>query len=231
MFKSTYLRAFMHINAYSLLGEGCYFKSRNGTKSAVALHVEWGVFMRKYVRTYSPFLVYFVCVALAYFLCFYLFPKYNAALAYLGFLIIYTYIDIGVFILGFFMGKIIVKRSIDISFLLCLIYALISFGLMLLIGSLKYVFYDYMYSNFTFTFSIFIESLGDRDSLFVSIGTLISFFIGEIVEYINNKSNSWRIELDSWNAFMHKVKKNGQRIIRLWPLPDIFISRYSCLTR
>ena len=58
------------------------------------------------------------------------------------------------------------------------------------IGSLKYVFYDYMYSNFTFTFSIFIESLGDRDSLFVSIGTLISFFIGEIVEYINNKSNS-----------------------------------------
>ena len=87
--------------------------------------------MRKFVRTYSPFLVYFVCVALAYFLCFYLFPKYNAALAYLGFLIIYTYIDIGVFILGFFMGKIIVKRSIDISFLLCLIYALISFGLML----------------------------------------------------------------------------------------------------
>ncbi|RGS41613.1 hypothetical protein [Roseburia hominis] len=146
--------------------------------------------MRKFVRTYSPFLVYFVCVTLAYFLCFYLFPKYNAALAYLGFLIIYTYIDIGVFILGFFMGKIIVKRSIDISFLLCLIYALISFGLMLLIGSLKYVFYDYMYSNFTFTFSIFIESLGDRDSLFVSIGTLISFFIGEIVEYINNKSNS-----------------------------------------
>lgn len=43
--------------------------------------------MRKFVRTYSPFLVYFVCVALAYFLCFYLFPKYNAALAYLGFLI------------------------------------------------------------------------------------------------------------------------------------------------
>lgn len=93
--------------------------------------------MRKFVRTYSPFLVYFVCVALAYFLCFYLFPKYNAALAYLGFLIIYTYIDIGVFILGFFMGKIIVKRSIDISFLLCLIYALISFGLMLLIGLLE----------------------------------------------------------------------------------------------
>ena len=36
----------------------------------------------------------------SYFLCFYLFPKYNAALAYLGFLIIYTYIDIGGFILG-----------------------------------------------------------------------------------------------------------------------------------
>ena len=46
--------------------------------------------MRKFVRTYSPFLVYFVCVALAYFVCFYLFPKYNAALAYFGFLITKT---------------------------------------------------------------------------------------------------------------------------------------------
>ena len=139
------------------------------------------------------------------------------------------------------MGKIIVKRSIDISFLLCLIYALISFGLMLLIGSLKYVFYDYMYSNFTFTFSIFIESLGDRDSLFVSIGTLISFFIGEIVEYINNKSNSWRIELDNWNAFMHKVKikKSGKGLYDydLYPIslfPDIHVGQdrhgyFSCV--
>lgn len=139
--------------------------------------------MRKFVRTYSPFLVYFVCVTLAYFVFFYLLPKYNEALAYLGFLIIYTYIYIGVFILGFFMGKIIVKRSKDISFLLCLIYSLISFGLMLLIGSLEYVFYYYMYNNFTYTFSIFIKSLGDIDSLFVSIGTFISFSIGEFVEY------------------------------------------------
>lgn len=61
--------------------------------------------MRKFVRTYSPFLVYFVCVALAYFLCFYLFPKYNAALAYLGFLIIYTYIDMGGGYFRFFYGK------------------------------------------------------------------------------------------------------------------------------
>lgn len=95
----------------------------------------------------------------------------------------YTYIYIGVSILGFFMGKIIAKRSIDISFLLCLIYALISFGLMLLIGSLKYFFYYYMYCNFTYSFSFFIESLGDIDSLFVSIGTFISFLIGEFVEY------------------------------------------------
>ena len=100
--------------------------------------------MRKFVRTYSPFLVYFVCVALAYFVFFYLLPKYNEALAYLGFLIIYAYIYIGVFILGFFMGKIIAKRSIDISFLLCLIYSLISFGLMLLIGSLKFFLLSYV---------------------------------------------------------------------------------------
>ena len=140
--------------------------------------------MRKYVRTYSPFLLYFVCVTLAYFVFFYLLPKYNEALALLGFLIIYTYIYIGVFILGFFMGKIIAKRSIDISFLLCLVYALISFGLMLLIGSLKYFFYYYMYCNFTYSFSIFIESLVDIDSLFVSIGTFISFLIGEFVEYM-----------------------------------------------
>lgn len=72
--------------------------------------------MRKFVRTYSPFLVYFVCVALAYFLCFYLFPKYNAALAYLGFLIIYTYIDIGVFILGFFMEKSLSNAALTLAF-------------------------------------------------------------------------------------------------------------------
>lgn len=72
--------------------------------------------MRKFVRTYSLFLVYFVCVALAYFLCFYLFPKYNAALAYLGFLIIYTYIDIGGFILGFFMGKSLSNAALTLAF-------------------------------------------------------------------------------------------------------------------
>ena len=71
--------------------------------------------MRKFVRTYSPFLVYFVCVALAYFLCFYLFPKYNAALAYLGFLIIYTYIDIGVFILGFFNTENVVFWKVELT--------------------------------------------------------------------------------------------------------------------
>ena len=31
--------------------------------------------MRKFVRTYSPFLVYFVCVALAYFFVFIYFPN------------------------------------------------------------------------------------------------------------------------------------------------------------
>lgn len=72
--------------------------------------------MRKFVRTYSPFLVYFVCVALAYFLCFYLFPKYNAALAYLGFLIIYTYIDIGVFILGFLWEKSLSSAALTLAF-------------------------------------------------------------------------------------------------------------------
>lgn len=72
--------------------------------------------MRKFVRTYSPFLVYFVCVALAYFLCFYLFPKYNAALAYLGFLIIYTYIDIGVFILGFLWEKSLLNAALTLAF-------------------------------------------------------------------------------------------------------------------
>ena len=54
MFKSTYYRAFFHINAHRLLGEGCYFKPRNGTKSAVALYnlrlnlcTDWGLNVRK----------------------------------------------------------------------------------------------------------------------------------------------------------------------------------------
>ena len=72
--------------------------------------------MRKYVRTYSPFLLYFVCVTLAYFVFFYLLPKYNEALALLGFLIIYTYIYIGVFILGFLWEKSLPNAALTLAF-------------------------------------------------------------------------------------------------------------------
>jgi len=145
--------------------------------------------MRKFIRAYLPFLVYFVCVALAYFVFFYLFPKYNLALAYLGFLVIYTYIHFGVFFFGYFLGKIIIKRLNGINILLCLIYPLISFFLMLLIGSLKDIFFYCMYRNFGFNFSQFIESLTDIESLFVSIGTFIPFCIGEFVESLHFYDN------------------------------------------
>lgn len=139
--------------------------------------------MHKYVRIYVPFLIYFVCVAFAYFFFFSLLPKYDAGLGILGFLVIYTYISFGVFFMGYFMGKIIARRMDCVNIRLSLNYAIISFFLMVLLGLLKNFFYDGMYCNFEYTLSYFLDSLSDKETLLVSIGTLIPFLIGEFVVF------------------------------------------------
>lgn len=140
--------------------------------------------MQKLVKAYVPFIIYILCTILAYFIAFYLLPKYNEPLAYLGFLVIYTYIYLFVFFIGFFMGRVTVKRLGIHNFILYFIYAIISLFIMLLVGSLKDVF-SHLYSQFPITLSFFGEALFDIDSLIVSVGTFVSFLVGEIIEHFH----------------------------------------------
>lgn len=134
-----------------------------------------------------PVLIYFVSVVLLYFICFYLLPKNTTLMAFIGFLIIYVYIYIGVPVLGFCFGKVIVKRMSNIRIFVCIVYAVITFALMLLASSMKYIFWDYMYFNYPFQLSTFVEGMSTKECMYVSIGSMISFSVGEIVQYFNDK--------------------------------------------
>ena len=140
--------------------------------------------MRNFFKAYFPFLIYFVCVVIADFVFFYLLPAYNEALAIFGFIIIYAYMLIGTFFFGYFMGKIVVRRNNAINIFQCLLYSLISFSLMILDGSLRCIFFYCMNGSTTLTFSYFISSLNDGDGLYVSVGTFVSFLLGEFIEYM-----------------------------------------------
>ncbi len=139
--------------------------------------------MQKILKAYMPFIVYSFCIVLAYFVAFYLLPKYNEPLAYLGFLIIYIYIYSGVFIIGFCMGRITVRRLGNINTIKSLALAIVSFFIMLFIGSLKDIFTN-LYYHFPITPPFLFDAISDIDSLIVSIGTFVSFLIGETISIV-----------------------------------------------
>lgn len=159
-------------------------------RSRFQLDIKKGILMRKFFTAYLPFLIYFICVVIADFVFFYLFPTYFGVFALLGFIIIFTYICIGVLFFGYFMGKIVVRRNNTINILQCLLYSLISFFLMLLDGSLRHIFFWCMYGHDTLTFSYFISSLNNSEGLYVSIVTFASFLVGELVEYAKIQKNA-----------------------------------------
>ncbi len=140
--------------------------------------------MRNFFRAYFPFLIYSVCVATAYFIFFYIIPKYAEVLFYFTVFIIYSYTYLGVLFFGYFMGRVTARRMVKIKIFPCLIYAIISFFIMLPIGTLSYIFFECLYGPTTLTFSFFMDYLRHFDALYVAIGTFIPFLIGEIVEYI-----------------------------------------------
>lgn len=143
--------------------------------------------MKKHVYAYAPFLIYFAIVILLYFIFFYVLPKYTTLMALIGFFVIYAYMYICSPILGYVMGKIVVKRMPSVSFFVYIAFAMITFVLMVLAGSMKYVFWECMYFNYPFSFSLFVEKMTKGDSMYVSFCTLISFVVGEIIQYIKCK--------------------------------------------
>ena len=143
--------------------------------------------VKKYIWAYIPVLIYFVVVVILYFICFYILPKNTTLMAFLGFCFIYAYIYIGVHILGFLFGKTSVKRMPSVRVSACVVYAVITFCLMILISSMKYVFWDCMYFNYQFHFSIFIDQMIRSGSIYISFGSLLSFSMGEIIQYLKHK--------------------------------------------
>lgn len=137
--------------------------------------------MKSLIKAYFPFIVYSLCVIFSYFITFYLLPKYNEPMAYLGFLLIYLYIYCGSFFFGFFIGKITLRHLGFYNFRICLFLSVISYIIMIFVGSLKEIF-TYMYCDFPLTFTLFFDSISNIDTLILSLGTLITFFIGEIIE-------------------------------------------------
>lgn len=111
-------------------------------------------------------------------------------MALIGFFVIYAYMYICTPILGFVMGKSVVKRMSNVSFFVCIVYGMITFGLVILASAMKYVFWECMYFNYPFSFSLFIERMTYNDSMYVSIGSLLSFSVGEIMQYFKHKQTS-----------------------------------------
>ena len=142
--------------------------------------------IKKYVGAYIPFLIYLGCLILLYFIFFYVLPKTTTLIALIGFFVIYAYIYISIPIWGFVMGKKVVKRMPKKSVLVCIIYAVITFGLMAFSGSMKYVFWECMYFNYPFSLSLFFERIAYNDSLYVSIVSFLSFTAGEVAQYIRS---------------------------------------------
>lgn len=143
--------------------------------------------VKKYIWAYIPVFIYFVVVVILYFICFYILPKNTILMAFLGFCFIYAYIYIGVPILGFLLGKTSVKRMPNVRVSVYVVFAMITFGLMILACSIKYVFWDCMYFNYPFHISIFVDQLIRSDSIYISFGSLLSFSMGEIMQYLKHK--------------------------------------------
>lgn len=140
--------------------------------------------MKKYYEGYRPLLVYFFIMIALYFVFFYILPKYKVLIALIGFFVIYAYIYLGMPVVGFLLGRVVIKSVPTVNASLCIMYSMVTFCLMVIASSVKYVFWDFMYFGFPFEFSVFMDHLFHSDSLCVSVGSFLGFSLGEVVEYI-----------------------------------------------
>lgn len=146
--------------------------------------------MKKYLKVYLPFIEYVIAVAIGYMIVIYFLPKYNQGLLAewgLGFLLLYEFV--GSVCIGFSMGKYIFKRNIAMNLgpLPCFIYPIVSCGLMYVTNYLQALLCHFIYEEYTYNYIAMLDSLGDFESKFVVLGTLIAFSIGEFVGCIMHK--------------------------------------------
>lgn len=112
-----------------------------------------------------------------YFLNSYYFPRYCEVLPCFSIMIVTLYYFIGIFIFGYILGRVTQRRLCYPSIEICILLAIVSSLIMLILEALRHIFWilERGYSiNFVTRLSV--------------LGTLTSFFIGEIVEYHKQKT-------------------------------------------
>ena len=145
--------------------------------------------MKKFLYAIRPFCIYAFFVLLYYFFDSYLLVKYNTQLAlgiFISIPLYFLYYIIGAFILGFIFGKIAQKRFASDKVLHCVLLAVFTFAVMIIIGGIRGIFYNMNFHNGMLVRD-FIWGITFGETHDISLITLISFLAGELYEYFRQK--------------------------------------------
>lgn len=143
--------------------------------------------MKSILKAYIPFLIYSFFATLMYFLDSYYFPAYCEVLPYFSIMIVTIYSFIGTFIFGYILGKVTQRRLCYPSIGICILLAIVSCLIMLILEVLRYIFWN-LGAGYSIEFELILKYLSDFETRLSVLGTLIFFFIGEIVEYHKQKT-------------------------------------------
>ncbi|WP_099335839.1 hypothetical protein [Clostridium cadaveris] len=143
--------------------------------------------MKSILKAYIPFLIYSFFVTLMYFLNSYYFPRYCEVLPYFSIMIVTIYYFIGTFIFGYILGKITQRRLCYPSIGICILLAIVSSLIMLILEALRHIFWI-LERGYSINFESILYYLNNFVTRLSVLGTLIFFFIGEIVEYHKQKT-------------------------------------------
>lgn len=147
--------------------------------------------MKKITHAMIPFGIYAFFVLLFKFLTLYLFPKFEMVLTFYFFLSLYgLYLYIGTFLFGFALGKITLKRFAYPHIGYCILFAIFSYVVMLVLGGFNGIFREMSLSlHPNIGMNDFFWGLSHPETDFNSKGTLFSFFLGEFYEYFLIRKN------------------------------------------
>lgn len=145
--------------------------------------------MKKLLYALTPFCIYAFFVLLFYFFDSYVLIKYNTKLSlgvFISIPLYFLYYLIGSFIFGFIFGRIAQKRFASNNIFNCILLAMFTFVVMMIIGGIRGIFFN---MNFHQNMLIrdFIWGINFGETHDISIITFISFLLGEFSEYLPSK--------------------------------------------
>lgn len=143
--------------------------------------------MKSILKAYIPFLIYSFFVTLMYFLDSYYFPRYCEVLSYFSIMVVALYSCIGIFIFGYILGRVTQRRLCYPSIGIFILLAIVSSLIMLILEVLRHIFWR-LEGGYSINFELILKHLNNFEIRLTVLGTLTSFFIGEIVEYHKQKT-------------------------------------------